>query len=232
MKQRRRHEVRSCGQHDLVERRVLGSAMVAIAHSGLDIGEAQAVQALFGLCAELLDDFHAVHLACELSEDRRLITKAGADLEHHILGTDVEQIRHQRYNEGLRDRLLASDRKRHVRIDQWLSSTGTNSCRGTLAIAAMTRSSRLDLPVNSRTRAASAEISATICSRRTFKSSARIDSIPQQIPICGRAEGRLQTRPTLGPSYTPGLLSAMHFCGFRWLNSQRGLSRRLPRRAV
>src|ERR1700731_2194937 len=120
MKQRRRNEVRSCGQHDLVEWRVLGPAMVAIAHSGLDIGEAQAVQALFGLCAELLDDFHAVHLACELSEDRRLITKAGADLEHDILGTDVEQIRHQRYNEGLGDRLLPSDRKRHVRIGQWL----------------------------------------------------------------------------------------------------------------
>jgi hypothetical protein len=44
---------------------------------------------LLRLSPKLFDDLNAVHLAGKLSENGRLVTKTGADLEDHVIGTDV-----------------------------------------------------------------------------------------------------------------------------------------------
>src|SRR5205807_9638788 len=47
---------------------------------------------------------------------RSLIADAGADLQRHVARLQLEQIGHQRYDEGLRDGLAVADRQRRVEI--------------------------------------------------------------------------------------------------------------------
>ena len=68
------------------------------------------------LSGELFDDFHAVHFARQLRQDRCLIAKPGADLQHDIVGPDFEQIGHQCDNEGLGDRLFETDGKWNIGV--------------------------------------------------------------------------------------------------------------------
>jgi hypothetical protein len=42
--------------------------------------------------------------------------KAGADLEDRVLGTDIKEVRHQRHDKRLRDRLAEADRNRNVGV--------------------------------------------------------------------------------------------------------------------
>src|SRR5262249_34373917 len=74
-------------RHDhLVERSVLGPAVIAVGDLELDIGAALLAQALLRLSGELFDDFDAVHFARQLREDCGLVAQPGADLEHRVLG--------------------------------------------------------------------------------------------------------------------------------------------------
>ena len=52
---------------------------------------------------------NADHIARELGEHRGLITGAGADLEHMVVGSDLEELGHAGHDEGLRDRLALRD---------------------------------------------------------------------------------------------------------------------------
>ena len=58
-----------------------------------------------------------------------------------------------------------------------------STCRGTLPMALITRSSSAALPINPLTRAVVAEISASICRRCASKSAAGI--VPTQLPPPG-----------------------------------------------
>src|SRR6185436_15596414 len=98
----------------LVERRPLGPAARAIADPELDIGDAQTAQALTRLLRELPDELDAVYVSRQRGDDGRLIPEAGPDFEHRVLRLDIEQIGHQRDDEGLRDRLVEADRQRRI----------------------------------------------------------------------------------------------------------------------
>src|SRR5262249_36879710 len=75
MKERRRNEIRSRSDDDLVERSMLGPPVIAVADSDLDIAHALPVETLLRLARELLDDFHAVDLACKLTENGGLVAQ-------------------------------------------------------------------------------------------------------------------------------------------------------------
>src|SRR6266540_2775463 len=94
MDQRWGNEVRSRCHHDLVERCVLGPAMIAIRNLELDVGAALSAESLLGLLPELLDDLDAVHLPRQLGEDCGLIAETGADLEDRVISADIKEIRH------------------------------------------------------------------------------------------------------------------------------------------
>ncbi len=116
MKERRRNEIGCRGDDDLVERGVLGPAVIAVADFDLDIAHAVPVEPLLRLARELFNDFDAVDLACELTENRGLVAETGSDLEHHIIRREIEQICHERNNERLRDGFFESDRKRNIGV--------------------------------------------------------------------------------------------------------------------
>ena len=120
MDQRRGNEVGSRRHDHLVERSVLGPAVIAVGDLELDIGAALLAESLLCLAGKLFDDLDAVHHARQLREDCGLVAEAGADLQHSVLGADIEQIRHQRDDKRLRDRLLETDGKRNVGIGVWL----------------------------------------------------------------------------------------------------------------
>src|SRR6266478_99044 len=116
--QRRRNEV-WCRRHEhFFERCMLGPAVVPVTYLELDVGVILTVQPLPSLLGELCDQFDAVHLACQLCQDRRLITEAGADFEDRIVGLNIEQVRHQCDDERLRDGFFESDWKRNVRVGE------------------------------------------------------------------------------------------------------------------
>ena len=51
-----------------------------------------------------------------MGEHRCLITGPGAELEHDVVFSDAQQVRHDRDDEWLRDRLAGADRQRAVGI--------------------------------------------------------------------------------------------------------------------
>ena len=65
--QRRRNEVRRRGHNHLVERGVLGPAMIAIGDPELDVAAALLTELQLRLLPELFDDFDAVHFAGQLA---------------------------------------------------------------------------------------------------------------------------------------------------------------------
>jgi hypothetical protein len=68
---------------------------------------------------------------------------------------------------------------------------------------------------------------ATICSRRTFKSSARIDCIPHKVRPLLQCGGQGANPPTLAAARAiPPAYSAMHFCGHSLADRAKGC--RLP----
>ncbi len=49
---------------------------------------------------------------------RGLVAESGADVEHSVIGLDVEQLGHQRDDEGLRDGLAVADRQRLIQVGE------------------------------------------------------------------------------------------------------------------
>src|SRR5215472_9460565 len=116
LQQRAWNEIGGGTHHDLVERRMFGPPVVAVAQFELDVLVALASQSLLRSVCQLFDDLDAVDLARQLGQHGSLIAQAGADLENDVVALDVEQIRHQRHDEWLRDGLVESDRQRHVGV--------------------------------------------------------------------------------------------------------------------
>ena len=59
---------------------------------------------------------HGIDAPAQLRQDRRLIARPGADLQHGIAGLGGQSLGHQPDNRGLRDGLAAGDGQRHVLI--------------------------------------------------------------------------------------------------------------------
>ena len=93
-------------------------------------------------------------VCAELREHGGAVTGAGPDLEQTVGRAQRQQLGHARDDQRLRDRLAAADRQRAVVVrGVELVAAGTNSSRGTTAIAASTRSSAISvasLPISSR----------------------------------------------------------------------------------
>ena len=110
----------------------------AVADDHLDIVKAERLQPRprrLGKRAIALD---ADHLAGEPRQDRRLVARAGADLEHAMLRLHVELLGHVGDDVGLADGLAAGDRQRAIRIGGRRMLGGTKYSRGTSSIARST----------------------------------------------------------------------------------------------
>ncbi len=68
----------------------------------------------FALCRKRLDDLDGKDVRCQLRQDRGLVARAGADLEHLRLRRQLQQLGHQRHDVRLRDRLAVADGQRRV----------------------------------------------------------------------------------------------------------------------
>src|SRR3974390_123879 len=101
MDERRRYEVGSRGHGYLVEGSVLGPTVIAIGDSQLNVRAALLTKPTLCLSPKLFDDLDAVHLASELCQDCGMVAQSSSDLEHGIVGADIEQIRHQADDEWL-----------------------------------------------------------------------------------------------------------------------------------
>jgi hypothetical protein len=81
-----------------------------------NIAVTEPTEALARLGGQRLDPLGAVDALHQARQHRRLVARAGAHLEHLVAVPDLEQIRHQRNDVGLRDRLPVPDRKRAVLV--------------------------------------------------------------------------------------------------------------------
>src|SRR5262249_15604974 len=109
LQKRRGDVIDAAGDDDLVERRRLFPAVIAVAIFGGDhrifaITRAnQATVHAAGALGELGDDLDRMDVRREIGEQRRLKARAGADLEHLIAWTNFERARHAAHRAGRRD---------------------------------------------------------------------------------------------------------------------------------
>ncbi len=114
--QRRRHLRRRGGHDDPVIGQLLGPALGAVAESKDDVAQPQRVERRLGLLQQFAMALDREHAAGEARQDRGLIARAGADLEHVVALADFELFGHQRHDIGLADRLPVIDRQGHVLV--------------------------------------------------------------------------------------------------------------------
>ena len=62
---------------------------------------AQPPEVRLGRGRELLDDLDAPDLTHQFRQHRRLVAKAGADLQSHLMWLEIEEIGHDGDDEGL-----------------------------------------------------------------------------------------------------------------------------------
>ena len=112
----------ACGRrdHDDVEGRMLGPAVITVAGPHGHVVVAERVEPVGGARRERRHDLHRVDLGHELGQHRRLIARPGAELERHVVGLRLQQIGHQRDDIGLRDGLAVADGERPVQVAEVL----------------------------------------------------------------------------------------------------------------
>ena len=91
-------------------------AHAAVRDRDLDIVESQAPQRRRRLLRERSLTFDRDDAAAEPAEDRRLVARPGAYLEHDAIRLEVQRLRHERHHQRLRDGLAAADRECAVLI--------------------------------------------------------------------------------------------------------------------
>src|SRR5439155_1412834 len=101
---------------DAIVGRLCRPAGVAVADAHLDVAVAHRAKPLGRRVAERFDQLDAVDLPHYLGKHRCLVTRAGADFQHHMLRLRREQIGRERDDVGLRDRLAIADRQRPVGV--------------------------------------------------------------------------------------------------------------------
>ena len=113
--QRARARAARGGDEDRVEGRALRPAAAAVGAVDLDVGVAEPRQPLAReLAARRGWRSIAIDVGGEPARDRARVARAGADLEHPVVGRDPRRLEHQGDDVGLRDRLPVLDRQRRV----------------------------------------------------------------------------------------------------------------------
>ena len=131
------------GDVDRVEGRVLGQPARAVADDAASRsrrppprGRARPARDSAGVALD------APHVRGEPGEQRGVVARAGADVEHPLAAVELEQLAHARDHERLGDRLARADRqRRRCPTPRRRSARGTKRSRGTARIASSTRSS-------------------------------------------------------------------------------------------
>ena len=82
----------------------------------VDIIVAKSGKRIGCLSRQLADAFDGVNIAGEFGQYRRRVTRAGANLENLFVTFEHQGFRHEGNDIGLRNRLVAGDRKRRVLI--------------------------------------------------------------------------------------------------------------------
>jgi hypothetical protein len=136
---------RDCDKN-LVEWGVLGPAARSISDANDDVGGAETLQQSLGMACEFLDDFDAPNLPGMFGEDRGLIAKTGADLEHRLVRLGSKEIGHESDDEGLRDGFIEANRQRHVLVSIRVQPRLARSDAAAPAAAMPSRSSSAALP--------------------------------------------------------------------------------------
>ena len=102
--------------HDAVEGRRLRPAPVAVSHPEVDPVVAGGPQRGLGARGQPRQQFDGPDLDPDLGEDRRLVARSRADLEHPLPRPQPRQRTHQRHDVRLGNRLLLADRERTVGV--------------------------------------------------------------------------------------------------------------------
>ncbi len=105
---------RGGGHQDAIERRPRRAAGGAVADREDDVAVARRLEPRPRLERERLDHLDRHDLGGEIGQDRGLVARAGADLEHPRAGLQAQQMGHQRDHQRLRDGLAMADRQRPV----------------------------------------------------------------------------------------------------------------------
>jgi len=92
--QRLGHFLRAAGDDDLVERRVFGPALKAVADFHVHVAVTQVFERAFGSEPQGLDDFDRVDLLHKAAQHGRLVSAAGANFQHTIAGLRVDGFGH------------------------------------------------------------------------------------------------------------------------------------------
>ena len=101
---------------DRVERAAFRPAVIAIGDLSLHVAVSLRRQVFGRGLAELGDDLDRADLPDERRQHRRLVARTGPNLEHHVVRLGLEEVGHQRHDEGLRDGLAVADLDRTVVI--------------------------------------------------------------------------------------------------------------------
>ena len=104
------------GDVDRVEGRLLGPALPPVADSEGDVVDPQVDQRLLGCLGQLGVPFDRVDVCGEKREQRRVVARAGAHVEHAVAWPEREHLEHARHHQRLGDRLAVADREGHVRV--------------------------------------------------------------------------------------------------------------------
>src|SRR5690606_32541016 len=120
VEERLRHLVRGRIDDDPVERRrgLVAGAPVSLDHVDPSLFEnpllAKVIEDTASALRERFANLDRVHLAREPAEERRLVARARADLEHLLVAAKLEKLEHSRDDRRLRRRLAFGDRERAV----------------------------------------------------------------------------------------------------------------------
>ena len=89
---------------------------MAVADADRDVFVARLVQSVAGLASEGRAVLDASHFVGDLGGDRGVIATVGADFEHAIVGSAVQQVGHSSNHVRRADRLVRTDRERSVGV--------------------------------------------------------------------------------------------------------------------
>jgi L,D-transpeptidase ErfK/SrfK len=115
---------RRAGHDDQVVGRRLGPASRAVPLVDHDVAVPQALEPLARGERQLGDQLQRMDLVDQLGEDGGLVARAGAHVERAARPGPPGQLRHQRHDVGLADRLAAPDRQRPVVVGALLQPEG------------------------------------------------------------------------------------------------------------
>src|SRR2546426_2286397 len=99
-----------------IERRFVGPAERAAADPDPHVVVAETLEERTRPLGQARQSFDRADPPRELGEHRRLVTRAGADLEDLLMAVELEELRHEADDVGLRNRLLLADRQGMVAV--------------------------------------------------------------------------------------------------------------------